>query len=678
MMIPENHAAGQEKIAMQSLSRRDFLQTGLAAGLALPCTANAHAPAPPAPNIHEELLELAQKQQESRRRRFASVSSKAELEALQKDLRAKFLKLLDGLPERKGPPPARSMGKIDGDDYTIEKLVFESFPGYFVTALLCRPKKLDGKRPGIISPCGHSDVGKAAGSYQILHTNLAKRGYVVLTYDPVGQGERSQFWDAGKMRSRYNLSCGEHAVLGNPLYLLGTSLARYRIHDGMCAIDYLASLPEVDPERIGCVGNSGGGTLTAYISSLDPRVKVSVPSCYITTLPRRMGNRIQRDPDADPEQDIFGFVREGIDHAGLLALRVPLPTMVNAAKQDFFPIEGTRETCAEVKKLYEVAGAGEKFDIAEADEKHGLSLPLRQAAYGWFDRWLDGRKELRREEIPVTPRPAKELRVTADGQVNVSVKSRHLLPLALEAFRAAPPTPKLTLTAILRQPSERALSSLVRTLVDVPIKADAPHVICIDGNESKPWSEEKEFLQALGKQKIPVSQFDPSGIGGDRPKMEVKGKEYTDPLCGVEENIAYNAFLVGNSLLTIRVTEVVSSINNLRPLGRYILCARRDAALIACLAAALEPRISHVAVEDMLLSYLPLFEPDAPPINAASIVPNMLRDFGDIPDVLAAIAPRKVLAAGCRGKLPKPLASVQMSEKAFSSEPDQFVKWLQK
>ena len=98
----------------------------------------------------------------------------------------------------------------------------------------------------MLSPCGHSTVGKAEGTYQIFHINLAKRGYVVLTYDPVGQGERSQFWDAKKGRSQFNLSCGEHAVLGNPLYLIGSNLARYRIWDGMRALDYLASRPEVD------------------------------------------------------------------------------------------------------------------------------------------------------------------------------------------------------------------------------------------------------------------------------------------------------------------------------------------------------------------------------------------------------------------------------------------------
>src|SRR6185437_6619063 len=102
-------------------------------------------------------------------------------------------------------------------------------------------------------------------------------------------------------------------------------------------LDHLTSLPGVDAARIGCVGNSGGGTLTSYIAALDPRVRVPVIGCYITTLPRRMANRIQEDPSSDPEQDMFDFVAEGIDHAGLLALLAPRPTLLCTAKLDFFP-----------------------------------------------------------------------------------------------------------------------------------------------------------------------------------------------------------------------------------------------------------------------------------------------------------------------------------------------------
>jgi dienelactone hydrolase len=677
-MMGSEFATVNRRNRMSFLSRREFVGAGLAASANLfHPDVMTRAEDKPKRDVHQRILDLAARQQEERRKRFAAVTTKADLEALQKALRQKFLELLDGLPERAGTPPARSLGKIDGDDYTIDKLVFESFPGYFVPALLYKPKKLDGKRPGIIGPCGHSPVGKANASYQTLHINLVKRGYVVLTYDPVGQGERSQYWDADKGRSRYNLGCGEHAVMGNPLYLLGTSLARYRIHDGMRAIDYLAALPEVDAERIGCIGNSGGGTLTAYIAALDPRVKVAVPSCYITSLPRRMGNRIQRDPESDPEQDIFGFVSEGIDHAGLLALRAPRPTQVNAAKLDFFPIEGARESFAEVKKLYEVAGAAEQLALAEADEKHGLSLPLRKAAYVWFDRWLAGVKEPHGDEIAVKPRPTKELQVTPDGQVNVSLKSRPLMPLALELFRKQPKRAKVPLKDLLRVAEEQR-ESRAEGAANVGRK-DATIVLCINGNESRAWEEEKDFVARLMAKDVFVMHTVPQGVGSLRPALEVKGRDYADPLIGVEENIAYNAFLTGRSLLGMRVADVVATVaafaKGSKP-KRIVLCGCRDSALVALFAAAIEPAVTHLAIEEMPLSYLPLFEPDARPINAASIVPKLLRDFGDIPDVLGAVAPRPVLTAACLGKLDPPMTSVRTSEKRFTADPQLFLDWL--
>ena len=372
---------------MACLSRRELLLLGLAvsAGVGL-------APAEEAgsEDIHRGLLDLAARYEKERRSRFAAVRTKGELESLRGSLRETFLRLIGGLPGKPAAPPVMRTGQIEGEDYLVEKLVFESFPGYFVPALLYKPKRIAAPVAGVLSPCGHSGVGKAAEQYQILHVNLVKRGFVVLTYDPVGQGERSQFWDAAKKRTRFNLGCGEHAVIGNALELLGTSLARYRIWDGIRGIDYLTSLPEVDAGRVGCVGNSGGGTLTAYITALDPRVAAAAIGCYITTLPRRMGNRIQKDPSSDPEQDIFGFVSEGIDHAGLLALCAPRPTLVASAQLDFFPIEGARESFAEAKRLYEVAGAGERIAMVEAPGPHGLSQPLREAVYGWFGRWLGG------------------------------------------------------------------------------------------------------------------------------------------------------------------------------------------------------------------------------------------------------------------------------------------------
>ena len=335
---------------MQSLSRRRFLDLAMVAPTGLACAmAGAADPVAPSVDVHEQILDLAARYEAKRRESFAQVQSKAELELLQSSLRQSFLGLLNGLPPRQGVPHAQRTGIIEADDYTIEKLVFESYPGYFVSAFLYKPKQISSRAPGVLSPCGHSTNGKAAAAYQILHINLAKRGYVVLTYDPVGQGERSQFWDEARGRSRFNLSCGEHAVLGNPLYLLGTSLARFRIWDGIRGLDYLTSLAEVDPSRIGCVGNSGGGTLTAYIAALDPRVSAAAICCYITTLRRRMGNRITEDPRPTRSRTSSASSSEGIDHAGLLALMAPRPTLLGTARFDFFPIEGARETFVEAR-----------------------------------------------------------------------------------------------------------------------------------------------------------------------------------------------------------------------------------------------------------------------------------------------------------------------------------------
>jgi cephalosporin-C deacetylase-like acetyl esterase len=656
-----------------TLSRRAFLAAGLAAPAAIA------AGDPPRPDVRRQLLDLAAGQERKRRARFAAVQTAADLEALQKDLRQKFLALLDGLPEAAGPPPVKVTGRIEADDYTIDKLAYESLPGYFVSALLYLPKKREGKAPGALSPCGHSAVGKADPTYQTLHVNLAKRGYAVLTYDPVGQGERSQFWDQDRGRSRFNLSCGEHAVLGNPLYLLGTSLARFRIWDGMRGLDYLASLPEVDPKRLGCVGNSGGGTLTAYIAALDPRVLAAAPCCYLTTLPRRMANRIEADPDADPEQDVFGFVAEGIDHAGLLALRAPRPTLVGAAVRDFFPIEGARETFAEAKHLYEVAGAADRLAKAEADAEHGLSRTLRQAVYGFFDRWLAGRTDPREEEIEVTPRPTADLTVCADGQVNLTFRSRPLLPLALEEFRRRRPKPVgVPLKDLLALDPDQADFALTRTAATG--KAGGVHLLCVNGVEADGWETEAALIAALGKKGVGVTVVDPRGVGKLRPAgLEVKGHAHADPLCGVEENLAYNAFLVGRSLLGMRVADLLQAVARVRAddrPGRLVVCGRRDGALVACLAAAIDPAIDAVAVEEMPLSCWPLFEAAGRPVNAASLLPRVVRDFGDVAAVLAACAPRRVLAAAGTGDPDRPVPNLTRADRKFTADAGVLLDWL--
>jgi dienelactone hydrolase len=661
-----------------SLSRRELLGVGLAApaGMAGFLASNSRAVVA---DVHRQLIELAGSHEAERRARFASVRSKADLDALQETLRQSFLESLDGLPVKEGIPPSRKTGTIDADEYTVEKFVFESFPGYFVPALLYRPKNAAGPRPAVLSPCGHSTVGKAADLYQILHVNLARRGYVVLTYDPVGQGERSQFWDETRKRSRFDLGCGEHAVMGNPLYLLGTSLARYRVWDGMRAIDYLTSLPDVDATRIGCVGNSGGGTLTAYIGALDPRVSVAAICCYITTLRRRMANRIQEDPSADPEQDIFGFVSEGIDHAGLLALRVPRPTLIGAARLDFFPIEGARETFGEGKRLYEVAGVGDRAHLVEAPGKHGLALPLRQAVYDWFDRWLAAEPAAKSvPEFPVKPRTPADLSVCSSGQAGVTFGSRHLLPLALGDFDRKKARARSTLRDLLQLDPQMTDSRAIA--ISRGAEANKTLIVCVNGNESPRWHEERKFVDALVTKGYASVVVDSRGVGRLQPSFSLPGRDYCDPISGVEENIAYNAFLVGKSLLGMRVTDVLAAVKRLvdptKP-KKLILVGRRDAALVACLAAAVEPAIDQVAVEDLLPSFRSLFSPEGRAINAASILPGLLQRFGDVDDILAQIGPRKVLVAGGARGNHAGVRSVSVVEDRFTQDGNVLTDWVE-
>lgn len=352
---------------------------------------------------------------------WEGIQIEADLLRLQNELRQKLLTMLGGLPTERTALHPRVTGRIAMDGFHIEKLIFESLPGVYVTALLYVPdessKDQEGvqksRRPAILVPAGHSENGKA--HYQSLCQRLVQRGYVVISWDPVGQGERSQFWDAKAGKSRYNRICAEHAVMGNLAYLAGTNLARWEIWDGLRAFDYLLTRPEVDPGRINITGTSGGGFQAIHIAALEPRIKVAAPSCYITALPMRVHNRIFQDPDSDPEQDLYGMISKGVDNAGLLLLMYPRPVFVAAATLDYFPVEGARKSFREVSRLYRRFNHADRIAMAESYNGHQYSDENQEAAFEFLDHFnrLPDRRALA---------PAKELdenivQCTRTGQV---------------------------------------------------------------------------------------------------------------------------------------------------------------------------------------------------------------------------------------------------------------------
>jgi len=376
---------------------------------------------------------------DARKKTFDNIRNEKSLYALKSEIRTKVLNMIGGLPQEKTALNAQITDKIQMDGFHIEKLTFESLPGFYVTALVYVPEDNIEKHPAILVACGHSPVGKI--HYQALCQRLVQRGYVVICWDPVGQGERSQFWDETRGQSRYNLVCGEHAVLGNSAYLAGANLMRWEIWDGMRSVDYLMTRPDVDANRISITGTSGGGAQAAHIGALDERIKVVAPSCYISSLPMRAYNRIFADPDSDPEQDLYGMVSSGVDHAGLLLLVYPRPLFIASAVLDFFPIEGTRKTFREVSEIYRRFDNEEKIDIVEGYHKHQFSPENQEAAINFIDRfnYLPKREGL----PPVKELGEKELWCTKKGQVMLELPtSKGLMDIIREYYLAHQSTTK--------------------------------------------------------------------------------------------------------------------------------------------------------------------------------------------------------------------------------------------
>ena len=203
-----------------------------------------------------------------------------------------------------------------------------------------------------------------------------------LVFDPIDQGERGQRlgedgWPKlGGTRA--------HSMAGVGAMLLGRNTARFEIWDGMRAINYLQSREDIDPKRIGCAGNSGGGTQTAYFMALDDRIQCAAPSCYITSL-RRLTDTIGPQ---DAEQNIHGQIARGMDHADYIIMRAPKPTLLCCATRDFFDIQGAWDSFRQAKRVYTRLGLPEGVDLVETDEEHGWTAELRSGTARWMRRWL--------------------------------------------------------------------------------------------------------------------------------------------------------------------------------------------------------------------------------------------------------------------------------------------------
>jgi dienelactone hydrolase len=349
----------------------------------------------------------------------AALASAAGTRAYRDSARARFRRVLGPLPART-PLRARVVGTVPQAGFVIEKVIYESTPHHHVTANLYVPAG-QGRRPAALLFCGHEQASKATPSYQLTARLLARNGFVVLVIDPVSQGERMQLVDpSGKFLTRGGTT--EHTLLNAQATLLGTNLPAEELWDNVRSLDYLLTRPEVDAARVGCLGNSGGATQTAYFMAYDDRVQAAALCSYVAAGER---NLTLTGP-ADGCVMLPGAGAAGLDVADWPLMFAPKPLLLLTGRYDFVDQTDMEAAHADTRRAYAALGQPEKTDIFTYDDGHGISAPKRAVAVAWLRQWLGASGPLV-SEGQEPPLPEAALRCTATGQVATAFQDERSL-----------------------------------------------------------------------------------------------------------------------------------------------------------------------------------------------------------------------------------------------------------
>src|SRR6478752_822485 len=435
-------------------------------------------------DLERYLVRVANEARDRRKQIINAISTRQQVLDRQKAVVSELWKMLGG-PLDRTPLNPRVTGMVERPGYRIERLTYESRPRLYVTANLYVPAGT-GRHPAILAPLGHSTNGKAWPSYQKLFSNRTRKGYVVLAYDPFGQGERIEYPGARPGQSTIpDGGTGEHEYAGRRLILLGANFGLFRAWDGIRGIDYLVTRPEVDPERIGCCGQSGGGTLTQFLAALDSRIRAAVVSMGNTEDLAEANVEPPGSAD-DAEQNIVPALARGIDRADLLYAFAPKPLLIGITLHDaghtYSPeyVSGSRDFLDEYKRAYGILGAADRVSLQATTVAHGYVYEMRRATYTWFNRWFQ-MKNVDDDETSQTVEPEATLYVTPTGFVTTSfggetalsltrqmadeihtpsslsadeVRSRVRTVLGIDESRGAPPAGRILAT--IKKPGYRA------------------------------------------------------------------------------------------------------------------------------------------------------------------------------------------------------------------------------
>ncbi|MCI0622263.1 MAG: acetylxylan esterase [Acidobacteria bacterium] len=273
------------------------------------------------------------------------------------------------IPERT-PLQPQILGKIERDDYSIEKVYFESYPGFYVTGNLYRPMGKAGPFPAILSPHGHWPYGRlensALGSIPARCINFARQGYVVFTYDMIGYNDSRQV---------------DHRLIGKPLSLWGIGSLGLHLWNSIRAADFLESLPDVDRNRLACTGASGGGTQTFLLTAVDDRIKASAPV-----------NMISHYMQGGDVCENTANLRLDTNNMEIGALMAPRPLLLVSAAGDWTN-DTPRVEFPAIQSVYKLLGAEDSLQTVQVFAEHNYNKESREAVYSWFDRWILGHKD---------------------------------------------------------------------------------------------------------------------------------------------------------------------------------------------------------------------------------------------------------------------------------------------
>lgn len=626
---------------------------------------------------------------DKRAKEVAALRSLTDWQQRQQWLRRTLREAVGAFPE-KTPLNAKVTGVTRKEGYRVENIIYESVPGLYVTGSLFIPSGLKKgvKAPAVVYCSGHSATGYRSPAYQRVMLNLVKKGFIVFAFDPVGQGERLEYYDTAARKSRHKWPSNEHSYPGAQVFMAGNTLAMYMIWDGIRAVDFLLSRKETDPERIAITGRSGGGTQSAYIAAFDDRIKVVAPENYITSFTRLF----QSIGPQDAEQNFLHGIARGLDMNDLLMVRAPRPALMITTTRDMFSIQGSTEAAAEVSALYAAYGEKENFMMVTDDAPHASTQKNREALYAFLQKHLHQPGSPYDEEVQ--PLSAQELQVTPTGQVHTSMKGETIFSLNLkaaqkkhEALLAARKQMPIYLSPLLE--SAKKLSGYRD-----PGTGKAP--VFTGRLQREGYVIEKFFLEGEGNYIIPyllikpavpnnkaILWLSPAGkaadaaAGGAIEKLVKAGFTVLSPdLVGTGEtgpgkfigdsyidSISYNLWFASiqtaRSITGIRAGDVVRLTRLLGKTGikETYGIALDEMAPVLLHAAAFEKNITRVALLQPCTSWHSIVSGR---IFQSRFVQSAVAGAAgvyDLPDLAAGLAPRKLLIAGAVDGNGQPLAN---------------------